>query len=42
MYFMNFMNFTFIFTFFLLQREKIYALNFGYFQNLGADPGLGP
>ena len=31
MYFMNFMNFVFIFTFFLLQFKKIYALALDYF-----------
>ena len=42
MYFMDFMNFAFIFTFFLLQRKKIYALKLGYFEILIPDPGLGP
>ena len=37
-----FINFVFIFTFFLLQCKKIYALKLGNFLNLDPDPGLGP
>ena len=35
MYFMNIMNFAFIFTVFLLQRKKLYAITLGYFKNMG-------